>query len=143
MSPSIISTLTSRPCTTLSSITRSTRNEKYKRGKRRRTKLNYPKLKYGKKIPKTNLKTTQKLLSQVLEKPQGFIGKRGEPGYCTEPRVKSWRAAPQGSRENAAMVAPRFRGHGRAARCLLRCPFLSPCRLNVPLSGIWPLCHAP
>ena len=43
LSPSITSTLTFQACTTLSPITRSTRNEKYKGG-RRRTKLHYPKL---------------------------------------------------------------------------------------------------
>ena len=43
VSPSITSTLTFIICTTLFPITWSTRNETYKRGRRRTTKLNYPK----------------------------------------------------------------------------------------------------
>ena len=43
--PSIIRTLAFTLCTTLFPITRSTRNEKYKRGRRRTTNLNYPKKK--------------------------------------------------------------------------------------------------
>jgi len=43
LSLSITSTYTFQPCSTLSPIRRSTRNEKYKGGRRRTTKLNYPK----------------------------------------------------------------------------------------------------
>ena len=45
VSPSITSTLAFHSFTTLSPITRSTRNEKYKGGRRRTTDLNYPKKK--------------------------------------------------------------------------------------------------
>ena len=58
LSPSITSILAFQTCITLSPITKSTRNGKYKGGKRRRAKLNYPKLQHEKKNPKTNLKTT-------------------------------------------------------------------------------------
>ena len=56
-------------------FTRSKRNGKYKG--RKRTNLNYPKLQHGKKNPKTKLKTTQKLLFPILEKPQGIYRKKG------------------------------------------------------------------
>jgi len=46
--PFITSTLAFHLCTTLFPITRSTRNEKYKRGRRRRTNVKYPK---EKKLP--------------------------------------------------------------------------------------------
>ena len=49
LSSSITSTLTSQPCTTLSPITRSTRNGKYKGGRRRTTNLEYPTLQHEKK----------------------------------------------------------------------------------------------
>ena len=66
--------------------------------------LNYPKLQHGKKNPKTNLKTTKKLLSLCSGNPRAFIGKTRHLGTHTELHVKSWRAAPQGSRENATMA---------------------------------------
>ena len=45
LSPSITSTLAFHSCNTLSPIIRSTRNEKYKGGRRRTTNLNYLKKK--------------------------------------------------------------------------------------------------
>ena len=58
VSPSITITLAFILYTTLFSITRSTRNKKYKRGRRRRTNLNYPKnYIHGEENPKTLLKT--------------------------------------------------------------------------------------
>ena len=80
LSPSIISTLAFQPCTTLSSITRSIRNEKYKGG-RRTTNQNYPTLQHGEETTKTILKTTQKLLSLGSGKPQGIYRQTGISGY--------------------------------------------------------------
>ena len=68
LSPSITRTLAFQPYITLSPITRSTRNEKYKGARRRTTNLNYPTLQHGEENPKTILKTTQKLLSPRLWK---------------------------------------------------------------------------
>jgi len=104
LSPSITSTLAFQICVTLSPITRSTRNEKYKGEGRRRTKLNYPKLQHRKKTPKTNLKTPQKLLPGS-GKSQGIYRQNWAQGICTEPSIKSWHAGPQGSHGNAAMAA--------------------------------------
>ena len=70
--PSITRTLTFQPYTTLSPITRSIRNEKDK-GRRRRTKLHYPKLQHGEETTKIILKTTQKLLSFGLWKTPGYL----------------------------------------------------------------------
>ena len=63
--PSITSTLAFNLCTTLFSVTRSIRIEKYKRGRRRTTNLNYSNnYIHGEE---TTLRTSSILLSLVLE----------------------------------------------------------------------------
>ena len=117
MSPSITRTLAFQPCITLSPITRSTRNEKYKGGRRITTNLNYPTLQHGEETAKTILKITQKLLSLGSEKRQGIYRQTRISGY-------TYGAARQ-------ILA---RGSIREPRAL-RCPHLSPCRLDVPVLG--------
>ena len=132
LSPSIISALAFQPWTTLSPITRSTRNEKYKRGRRRRTKLNYPKLQQGKK-------TTQLSVYPSLE-PQGvFIGTRGKGARGTTPGPKYGR----GRARMAVKMRPKSPSvavpERRAQHRLLRAASLSLYRLHVPVSSFGPL----
>ena len=62
LSPSITSTLAFQPSTTLSPIIRSTRNRKYKGGRRGTTNLNYPKLQHEEENPKNYSKIPPLLL---------------------------------------------------------------------------------
>jgi len=121
-------------------ITRSTRNEKYKRGRRRTTKINYPTLQHVEETTKTIQKTTQKLISLGSENPRVFIGNIGHQGTGTEPRVKSWRAVPHQSRGNAAQAAfpQRYLGGSRSAACcaLPPCPSVG-CISRFLVLGPW------
>ena len=105
VSPSITRTLVFIFCTTLFHITRSTRNAKYKRGKRT-TNLNYPNnYIHGEE---TTLKTFSKLLFLqfcsywAIYRPKGALGiVYGATRQITTRGSKLW---------------PRKRGNGRAAR---------------------------
>jgi len=57
-----------------------------------------------KKSLKTILKTTQNSFFLSSKNPRVFMGKKGYQGQHTERRIKSWRAAPHKSHENAAMA---------------------------------------
>ena len=127
LSPYITSTLAFHPCTTLFPIIRSKRNEKHKRGRRRTTNINYAKnYNMEKKTLKTILKTPQNSFFLCSEDLRVFIGERGHQGSCTEPRVKSRRAATSSCRENVAFAAFswHFWGRARSAACyvLPACP---------------------
>ena len=93
------------------------------RERRRKTKLNYPKLQLGKKLPYS-------LYIFLKKTPGGIYRHQGKGGQGDNPWPKSTGAA--------APVRPRKRGYGcvsaaiewsRARRRLLRGPLLSPCRL--------------
>ena len=92
------------------------------------------------KNPKTNLKTTQKLLSLVSGKSQSIYRQNWAPGHLYG-AVRQILAC-DSTRE------PRKRGYGRisavirwpcAWRRLLRNPLMSPCRLDVQIFGLEPL----
>ena len=78
MSPSITSTPAFILCTTFFRVTRSIRNGKYKRGKRRITNLNYPNnYIHGEE---TTLKTSSKLLFPCSGEYWAFISKTSGTG---------------------------------------------------------------
>ena len=107
MSPYIISTLTFSLCTTLSPITRSTRNEKYKGGRRRTTNLNYPKLQNG------DENTLKHCISSALETPRGNYRHQEKGGQGTNPgpKYRPGRACTAAE----TRPGPRFCGPTRAA----------------------------
>ena len=134
VSHSITSTLTFILCTTLFPITRSTWNEKYKRGRRRTTNLNYPKnYIHGKE---TTFKLSSQLFSPELWKSQGIYRQKGAP-------ARAYRAVHQISMCGST-VRPRKHGQGcvstavlvpRARPLLPRTVGLSPGRLYLLYSG--------
>ena len=130
LSPSITSTLASQHVPLSLPNTRSTRNENYKGGRRRKTTLYYPKL-------QNRNETTPKTLHIFnSETPGGvFIATREEGDQGTNPgrkrRVRRDRMAAE------TRLWPRFRGHRVARRAALRaarCPFYP---LSASNAGFW------
>jgi len=126
LSPSITSTLAFHPCTTLFFITRSTRHEKYKRGRRRTTNLNYPKLQYGEKTPKNYPKNYSKLLPLLLKTSQGIYRRNRATGSlygaACQITARGSTTLPR-KRDNCHVSAANLGGARGAACCTLSaCP---------------------
>ena len=73
LSPSITRTLTFQRCITLSPVTRSTRNRKYKGERRRTTNLNYLTLQHGEETTKNYPKNYSKTPLPGLWKTPGYL----------------------------------------------------------------------
>ena len=118
MSPSITSTLASQPCITLSPITKSIRNEKYKEEEEEQ--LTYTTLNYN--IEK---KTTLTLWISSLKDPKGGIYRHKEKrGQQDKPWPKALARPCQYGHGNAAKVVfSRLYQSDAAAPLAVRCRF--------------------
>ena len=118
--PSITRTFSFILCTTLFPIIRSTRNEKYKRERRRTTNLNYPNnYIHGEE---TALKTSSKLLPPCSGEVWAYIGKisgTGGPNWAIQGHASKYDAW---LHDMAVETRPwsRFRGHAAVAHAALQ-----------------------